>query len=184
LAFSLPAALYPVEAPSLAAAAIQLVGAEAQRRAKEDEPLRAILVIDEAPRLGGEALRRAVAIGRGAGLGVIPCVQELADLEIIDPGTQSAIETSCATWIVFRQSASAERVSTAIGTATTSAHTRQTQQSLARLPTGLGSEREVERFIIHPNEIRSQGTGEAILFRQSHRGRKRAQRLRTLPNLT
>ena len=165
--FSLPAAEFPDEAPAIAAAAIQALGAAGQRLALADETLRALLVVDEAPRLAGEQLREAVAIGRGAGIGAVVAVQDFADLDYVAPGTREAVETGANTWIVMRQVASAERIADALGTQTT---TRQTIQRDRLRPlfsdTGMRSERQVEEYRVSPNVIRSLDRGEAIVWRR------------------
>lgn len=84
--FSLPAAEFPEEAPAIAAAVIQSFGAAGQRLARGDEPLRALLIVDEAARLGGNQLRESVAIGRGAGIGTAVAVQDFADLDYVPRG--------------------------------------------------------------------------------------------------
>ena len=123
--FSLPAAEYPDEAPALAAAAIQSFGAAGQGLAQGDEKLRALLVVDEAPRLGGEQLREAVAIGRGAGIGAVLAVQDFCDLDYVAEGTREAVETGANTWVVMRQVAAAEEIAKAFGTRTTIKRTAQ-----------------------------------------------------------
>ncbi|MGH2953013.1 MAG: type IV secretory system conjugative DNA transfer family protein [Solirubrobacterales bacterium] len=170
--FSLPAAEFPEEAPAIAAALIQSFGAAGQRVALGDESLRALLVIDEAPRLGGEQLREAVAIGRGAGIGTVVSVQDFADLDYIAPGTREAVETGANTWIVMRQVASAERIANAFGSQTTKRQTVQLDASRFPLSdTGMRSEREVEEYRISPNVIRGLGRGEALVWRRLRNGR-------------
>jgi conjugal transfer pilus assembly protein TraD len=165
--FSLPAAEFPDEAPAIAAAAIQALGAAGQRLAAGDEALRALLVVDEAPRLEGHQLREAVAIGRGAGVGAIVAVQDFADLDYVAPGTREAVETGANTWIVMRQVASAERIADALGTRTALKQTVQRdRRRLLSSDTGLRSEREVEQYRVSPNVIRSLGRGEAIVWRR------------------
>ncbi|MGH3042904.1 MAG: type IV secretory system conjugative DNA transfer family protein [Gaiellaceae bacterium] len=165
--FSLPAAEYPDEAPAIAAAAIQALGAAGQSLARGDENLRAVLVIDEAPRLGGEQLREAVAIGRGAGIGATIAVQDFADLDYIAKGTREAVETGANTWIVMRQVASAGQIAEALGTRQTTKSTVQHDRNrLLFTETGLESVREVEEFRVSPNVIRDLGRGEAIVWRR------------------
>lgn len=150
---------------------IQSFGAAGQRQAMGDEQLRALLVIDEAPRLGGEQLREAVAIGRGAGIGTVVAVQDFADLDYVAPGTREAVETGANTWIVMRQVASAERIADAFGSKTTKRQTVQLDASRFVFPdTGLRSEREVEEYRISPNVIRGLGRGEAIVWRRLRGG--------------
>jgi hypothetical protein len=123
--FSLPAAEYPDEAPAIAAAAIQSLAAAGQNLARGDEALRAMLVVDEAGRLGGVQLREAMATGRGAGIGPIASVQDFADFDYIAEGTREAVETGANTWIVMRQVASAGRIAEALGTYPTTKRTVQ-----------------------------------------------------------
>jgi len=165
--FSLPAAEFPDEGPAIAAAAIQALGAAGQRLARGDEALRAVLVVDEAPRLGGDQLREAVAIGRGAGIGAVIAVQDFADLDYVAAGTREAVETGANTWIVMRQVASAERIADALGSRTTIKHTVQRDRHRLFLSdTGMRSERQVEEYRVSPNVIRSLDRGEAIVWRR------------------
>jgi conjugal transfer pilus assembly protein TraD len=165
--FSLPAAEYPDEAPAIAAAAIQSLGAAGQSLARGDEGLRAVLIIDEAPRLGGEQLREAVAIGRGAGIGTVVAVQDFADLDYIADGTREAVETGANTWIVMRQVASAGEIAEALGTYPTRKRTVQhDRHRVLFTETGLESERDVEEFRVSPNVIRDLSRGEAIVWRR------------------
>ena len=170
--FSLPAAEFPEEAPALAAMVVQSLGAAGQRLAAGDERLRAVLVVDEAPRLGGDQLREAVAIGRGAGIGTVVAVQDFADLDYVSAGTREAVETGANTWVVMRQVASAERIAQAFGSQTTTRRTVQhDRRRLVFTSTGVESEREVEEFRISPNLIRRLGRGEAVLWRRLRGGR-------------
>ena len=165
--FSLPAAEFPEEAPGIAAAVIQSLGAAGQRLARGDEQLRALLVIDEAPRLGGEQLREAVAIGRGAGIGTVVAVQDFADLDYVADGTREAVETGANTWIVMRQVASAEQIANSFGSQPVKRQTVQRDtHRLIFSATGMRSEREVEEYRISPNVIRALGRGEAVVWRR------------------
>ena len=165
--FSLPAAEFPEEAPAIAAAVIQSFGAAGQRLARGDEPLRALLIVDEAARLGGNQLRESVAIGRGAGIGTTVAVQDFADLDYVAAGTREAVETGANTWIVMRQVASAEQIANAFGSQTTKRTT--VQRDVHRWgfsDTGMRSEREVEEYRVSPNVIRGLGRGEAVVWRR------------------
>lgn len=170
--FSLPAAEFPEEAPAIAAMVVQSLGAAGQRLSSGDEVLRALLVVDEAPRLGGDQLREAVAIGRGAGIGSVVAVQDFADLDYVAAGTREAVETGANTWVVMRQVASAERIAQAFGSQTTTRRTVQhDRRRLVFTPTGVESEREVEEFRVSPNLIRRLATGEAVVWRRLRGGR-------------
>jgi conjugal transfer pilus assembly protein TraD len=169
--FSLPAAEFPEEAPAIAAAVIQSFGAAGQRLARGDEPLRALLIVDEAARLGGNQLRESVAIGRGAGIGTAVAVQDFADLDYVAAGTREAVETGANTWIVMRQVASAEQIANAFGSQTTKRTT--VQRDVHRWgfsDTGMRSEREVEEYRVSPNVIRGLGRGEAVVWRRVRDG--------------
>lgn len=165
--FSLPAAEFPDEAPAIAASAIQSFGAVGQRAAVGDETLRAVLVVDEAPRLGGQQLREAVAIGRGAGIGTVVAVQDFADLDYVADGTREAVETGANTWIVMRQVASAEAIANALGSRKVEKETVQRDASrIFFTDTGMRSVREVDEYVISPNVIRGLRRGEAIVWRR------------------
>jgi conjugal transfer pilus assembly protein TraD len=165
--FSLPAAEFPDEAPAIAACAIQSLGAAGQRLAAGDERLRAVLVVDEAPRLGGQQLREAVAIGRGAGIGTVIAVQDFADLDYVAAGTREAVETGANTWIVMRQVASAEDIADALGSRTTTKETAQhDRHRFFATDTGRRSVREVEAYRISPNVFRDMKRGEAVVWRR------------------
>ncbi|MCB0865091.1 MAG: TraM recognition domain-containing protein [Solirubrobacterales bacterium] len=169
--FSLPAAEFPEEAPAIAAAVIQSFGAAGQRHAEGDETLRAVLVIDEAARLGGEQLRQAVAIGRGAGIGTVVAVQDHADLDYVADGTREAVETGANTWITMRQVSSAEAIAQSFGSQTVTKLTKQRDSHrLVFTDTGMRSERQVEEFRVSPNVIRGLGRGEAIVWRRLRGG--------------
>lgn len=161
--FSLPAASYPDEAPAIAAAVVASFCAAGQRLARGDEPLKAVLIIDEAPRLGGIQLREAVAVGRGAGIGSVVAVQDFADLDYIEPGTREAVETGASTWLVMRQVASAEDIANSLGTRLAKQRTVQKDAFRIYSDTGMRSEREVHEYRVSPNSIRGLGTGEAVL---------------------
>lgn len=165
--FSLPAAEFPDEAPAIAACAIQSLGAAGQRDAVGDQSLRAALVVDEAPRLGGQQLREAVAIGRGAGIGTVVAVQDFADLDYVADGTREAVETGANTWIVMRQVASAEAIANALGSRKVKKETVQRDTNrLFLTDTGMRSVREVDEYVVSPNVIRGLGRGEAIVWRR------------------
>ena len=169
--FSLPAAEFPEEAPAIAAAVLQSFGAAGQRHAEGDETLRAVLVIDEAARLGGEQLRQAVAIGRGAGIGTVVAVQDHADLDYVADGTREAVETGANTWITMRQVSSAEAIAQSFGSQTVTKLTKQRDSHrLVFTDTGMRSERQVEEFRVSPNVIRGLGRGEAIVWRRLRGG--------------
>lgn len=169
IVISLPAATYPAEAPALAGAVIATLSARAQATAAGGtQELRCVLFVDEAAQLTGSQLRRAVAIGRGAGVGVVFATQDLSDLDQVAPGTLAAVKSGCATWVVFRQVASADEIARDIGTYTTTKATRQRERGLIfDRYTGAESEREVEEFSYHPNAIRQLARGQAIAVMRS-----------------
>jgi conjugal transfer pilus assembly protein TraD len=165
--FSLPAAEFPDEAPAIAACAIQSLGAVGQSLAHGDERLRAVLVVDEAPRLAGNQLREAAAIGRGAGIGSVIAAQDFADLDYVAAGTREAVETGANTWVVMRQVASAEQIADALGSQTTKRETIQhDSRRFLGSDTGLRSVREVESYRVSPNVIRGLRRGEAVVWRR------------------
>jgi conjugal transfer pilus assembly protein TraD len=89
--------------------------------------------------------------------------QALNDLRAI--GAAEALWESTALKLISRQDVpdAAEWIAKSIGTETVKRPTVQYERKLLlRIPSGLESEREVEQWTVHPNEIRRLTTGQAI----------------------
>lgn len=132
------------------------------------------LFIDE---IGAVPARRLDAIlqrGRSAGFSVVLAMQTLASIAADEPQLASQI-TGTLSWAVVHQVTGqseggeddAERMARLAGTRTQRELTRQTAGPLA-MPTGTGSERQVETFIVNPNQLRGLPKGHALVVDLSH----------------
>lgn len=139
------------------------------------------VIFDEFSAVRSDQLLALMARARGAGLGVILATQELADLSRVDPGFADQVLGNTNVKIVHRQDVpeSAERLAGVAGTQRGWQETFQTERGrLMRGPgdqplggwhganTGLGTIREVESYVVHPNVLKALGQGEAVLMRK------------------
>ena len=178
--FSLNSSRYGKLAAQIAALIIQdLVTIAGYRQAQAKMPL-AMIAIDEFSALEADNILALVARAREAGMSVLLCTQEMADLNRLAYGFKDQALGIVATVIAHRQSVpdSAEFIARMIGTHSIEQHTYQTGPPapaayvvatlLGRRPqeskTGLGTIKEVEEFRIHPNVIKELPTGRAILI--------------------
>ncbi len=127
----------------------------------------ATIAIDEFSALGADHVIALLSRGRESGLSVLVATQELADLDRAASGLRDQVVGVTALKIIHRQEVpnSARTIALMVGTERVWEQTRQTAAGLlGGYDTGRGTRREVERFIVHPNEIQSLATGEAIVI--------------------
>ena len=138
----------------------------------------ATIAIDEFSGIGGEHVVALFARGREAGVGVLLATQEMADLDRAGHGIRDQVLGSTAFKLILRQDvpASARLVAQIAGTEKAWEETRQIGGTLFPGPAGRGTRRQVDRFVVDPNEIQSLPTGEAILISKLRGGR--AERIR------
>ena len=130
-------------------------------------PRLAMVAIDEFSAIGGDHVAALFARGREAGAGVLVATQEMADLAHAGRGVRDQVLGSTALKLILRQQVpeSARAVAEIAGTQRTWEETRQVGGGmLFPGPAGRGTRREVERFVVAPNEIKSLRTGEAVLI--------------------
>jgi hypothetical protein len=130
-------------------------------------PRAALVAIDEFSGIGGEHVVALFARGREAGVGVLVATQEMADLDRAGAGVRDQVIGSTALKLVLRQDvpASAHMAAQIAGTERVWEETRQIGGGLLFPgPPPRGTRREVERFIIDPNQVKTLGTGEAVLI--------------------
>jgi type IV secretory pathway TraG/TraD family ATPase VirD4 len=142
----------------------------------------ATIAIDEFSALGADHVIALLSRGRESGLSVLVATQELADLDRAAPGLRDQVLGVTGLKIVHRQEVpqSARTVAQMVGTERVWELTRQTAGRLfGGYDTGRGTRSEVERFIVHPNEIQSLATGEAVVI--SKIDGQPARRLRARP---
>lgn len=178
--FSLNSSIYGGTAAQLGGLIAQDIKAAAGRRI--GNPKGALVVIDEFSALDGDHVLALLARGRSAGIGVVLATQELADLSRVDPGFLDQVLGNTATKLVMRQEvpASAETLAQIAGTRQVWEPTRQINtHALGPRHTGMGSERRVDTFVVHPNEIKGLAQGELFVIRND--GGRRAHRVRVVP---
>jgi conjugal transfer pilus assembly protein TraD len=185
--FSLNSSRYGQFASQLGTLAVQdLIYATGRRleQLREGRQLeQAIVAIDEFSGIGAGHVVSLFARGREAGVACLVATQEVADLDRVGRGVRDQILGNTALKLVLRQEVpeSAELVAQMAGTEKVWEETRQIGGTLFRGSAGGGTRREAERFIIHPNEIKSLRTGEAVLIAKLGGGRARQIRLAPPP---
>jgi len=144
-------------------------------------PVPAVIGIDEFSALGADNVLALLARGREAGAAVLLCTQELADLDRAGPGFRDQVLGNTSLKLAHRQDvpSSAHTIAQMIGTEQVWQETRQLQSPFGRSPASRGTRRQVEQFIVHPNEIKTLQTGEAVMLTKTPIAR--ATRLRVLP---
>jgi type IV secretory pathway TraG/TraD family ATPase VirD4 len=140
----------------------------------------ATIAIDEFSGIGGAHVISLFARGREAGVSCIVATQEMADLDRAGRGVRDQILGNTAVKLVLRQEVpeSANLVAQIAGTEKVWEETRQIGGTIFRgFPAG-GTRREAEQFLIHPNEIKSLRTGDAVLISKLRGERARTIRVR------
>ncbi len=186
--FSLNSSSYGKLAAQLGTLAIQDIVSAAGERLRAvgggQPPARAIVAIDEFSALGADHVVGLLARGRESGLSVLLATQELADLERAAPGLRDQVLANTAVKIAHRQDvpSSAQTVAQMAGTVKVWEETQQLGGLFGPFATGRGSRREVEQFVVHPNEIKSLRTGEAVVITKVPTARTRTVRVARPPD--
>jgi hypothetical protein len=183
--FSLNSSTYGRFAAQLGTLVVQdLVAAVGRGLATGARALRrpAIVGLDEFSALGADNVVALLARGREAGVSVLLATQELADLDRAAPGLRDQVLGNTAVKIAHRQDVpgSAQTIAQMAGTVKRWEETRQVGGSvLGSYDRGRGTRRLVDGFVVHPNEIRALGTGEAVVIVKQPRASVR--KVRVLP---
>jgi conjugal transfer pilus assembly protein TraD len=182
--FSLNSSKYGKLASQIGTLVVQdLVAASGDRlveRAHGRSLDQALIAIDEFSAIGADHVIALFARGRESGTPVLVATQELADLERAAPGLRDQILGLTAVKIAHRQDVpgSAQTIAQMAGTEKVWEVTRQLGgRLLGGQPTGRGTRREAEQFIVHPNEIKRLGTGEAVVISKIRGARPRTVRV-------
>ena len=180
--FSLNASVYGKLAAQLGALAIQdlvsasgyrLAGTQASRGPDTDRshgpgteasPPPATVAIDEFSALGSDQVLALLARARESNISVLTATQEMADLQRAAPGFRDQVLGIVGVKIAHRQDVpeSAEMIAKMAGTQWV---WEETQHVRGLLNPGNGprsSRRQVERFLVHPNEIKTLPVGHAV----------------------
>jgi conjugal transfer pilus assembly protein TraD len=146
---------------------ITAVGHRLSHQPEGAQHLQAIVAVDEFSALGAENVIALLARSREPGVSMLLATQELADLDRAAPGLRDQVLGNTAVKIAHRQDvpASAQTIAQMAGTVKRWEETRQYGGGLlGGLETGRGTRREVEQFVVHPNEIKTLRTGEAVMI--------------------
>jgi type IV secretory pathway TraG/TraD family ATPase VirD4 len=181
--FSLNSSRYGQFAAQLGTLAVQDLICATGNRVQFQNAARtpATVAIDEFSGIGGEHVVALFARGREAGVTGLLATQEMADLDRAGAGVRDQILGNTAVKLILRQDVpeSAQTVAQLAGTERRCEETRQIGgASVFRGAAPWGTRREVERFIIHPNEIKTLPTGEAVLISKLRGGRARTVSIR------
>jgi hypothetical protein len=136
-------------------------------RGVDGTPEQALVAIDEFSALDAAQVAALFERAREARMTVLLATQELADLEHAGPGVSDQILGNAAVVIAHRQDVpkSARLIAEMVGTEERWDYSYQVGQGMfSRLERARTTKRLTERFVIHPNEIKSLGTGEAVLI--------------------
>jgi len=183
--FSLNSSQYGQLAAQLGGLAVQDLICAAGDRLKQQVagaplPL-AVIGIDEFSALGAENIGGLFARARESGMGIVVATQEMADLERAGRGLRDQVLGNTAFKLAHRQDVptSAQTIAQMIGTETRVEETEHIGGSFFSGYTRSRTRREAEQFVVHPNEIKSLQTGDAVLI--SKLGGRIAQTLRVAP---
>ena len=128
---------------------------------------RATVAIDEFSGVGAENVVALFARGRESGFAVLLATQEMADLDRAARGLRDQVLGNTALKLAHRQDvpASAQLIAQIIGTEKRWEETEQVGGSPLGSWGGVRrTRREAEQFIVHPNQIKTLQTGDAVLI--------------------
>jgi conjugal transfer pilus assembly protein TraD len=168
---SLNSMVYGKLAAQLGALAIQdLVSASGFRLdpggGAADPPVPATIGIDEFSALGADNVLALLARGREPGVRLVVATQEMADLERAGRGFRDQVLGIVGIKLIHRQDvpASAHTVAQMAGTEWVSEETEHVRSVFASGGGARKTRRQVERFVVHPNEVKTLPTGSAIVL--------------------
>lgn len=171
--FSLDAAGSPATARAIGTLAVQDLSASFGRLARDGwgKNHMCLTVLDEFSALGTPRVADLYARARSAGGAVLLATQDLdADLEAVSAQFAASVRTNANMWLVLRQTRgeAADAIARDIGSRLAWKETLQIEDDWDALggmhaASGVGSLREVDEFILHPNEIKSLPQGGAYL---------------------
>jgi len=154
---------------------ISATGSRLEQLAKGGEPRQATIAIDEFSGIGGDHVIALFARGREARVAVIVATQEMADLDRAGRGVRDQVLGNTAFKLALRQDVpeSAQTIAQMAGTEQRWEETRQIGGTIFTGYPPRGTRRESEQFVVHPNEIRTLATGQAVLISKLRGGKAR-----------
>jgi type IV secretory pathway TraG/TraD family ATPase VirD4 len=169
--FSLNSSRYGKLAAQVGTLAIQDLVSVTGERLQSEARTRATVAIDEFSALGADHVLQLLARGRESGVSVLLATQELADLDRAGRGFRDQVLGLTAVKIAHRQdvSGSAQTIAQMAGT--------QLEWEVTLAMNGLlgpgsghrGTRHLAERFVVHPNEIRTLEPGQAVILTKTPR---------------
>jgi hypothetical protein len=167
--FSLNSSSYGKLSAQLGALAVQdLIACVGERMRHPSLRQPALVSVDEFSGLEGDQIVGLNVRCREAGVAFLVATQEPTDFERAGRGLRDQILGSTAIKIVHRLDvpSSAEMIAKSAGTEIVWERSSQFEQHplFGERPTGRGSARQVERFRVHPNVIKSLPTGRAVVL--------------------
>jgi conjugal transfer pilus assembly protein TraD len=183
--FSLNSSTYGKLSAQVGSLVVQDLIAAAGHRLSLPQRAPALIAIDEFSALDSDNVVSLLARGRESGVPVLLATQEFADLERAGRGVRDQVSGVTALKIAHRQDvpASARMIAEMVGTERVWEQTHQTGSHLlfGSHDTGRGTRREVERYIIDPNEIKTLPVGEAVVITKLPRAQARTVRVTPRP---
>jgi conjugal transfer pilus assembly protein TraD len=181
--FSLNSNTYGQLAAQLGTLAVQDVicasGYRLRDRAVGGQQDLAIVAIDESSVLGDQLIT-LFARGREAGVATLSVTQEMVDYDRIAHGLRDQVLGNTEIKLAHRQEVpkSAQTIAEIAGTEKVWEETERIAGSLFMgYPAARGTRREVERFVVHPNEIKTLAPGDAVLIAKAQGARARVVRV-------
>lgn len=133
--------------------------------------LNCTLIIDEFAEFATDSFSELINRCRGAKLQIIIAHQSSGDLDKVSPYFSNQIETNTSNKIIFGTSLhnEAEKFSKYLGTRSSTKKTQTTSNSFifGSVEGTKGSIRDVEEFVVHPNEYKNLKRGQAVVIKRN-----------------
>ena len=161
--FCLQPLAFPAYAETLGKLIVNDIKALASTLLRKNEKVKLFTIFDEFSVFAGDQVINLINQGRSAGIHAVLATQSLSDIERRgDKALLGQVLNNCNNYIVQRQNNpdDAEVLANIIGTNIGFQVTSQVAESSG---TGAGSVRETREFIVHPDDIKRLGLGEAYV---------------------
>jgi hypothetical protein len=154
---------------------ISATGSRIKQLENGEQLSQATIAIDEYSSIGNDHVTALFARSREAGQGMLVATQEMADLDRAGRGVLNQVLGNTGFKLTLRQDVpeSADKVAQMAGTEKYWEETRQIGGSIFSGYPPRGTRREAERFVIHPNTIKTLPPGEAVLISKLRGGKAR-----------
>lgn len=137
---------------------------------KTNPSLNCTLIVDEFAEFATDSFSQLINRCRGAKLQIILAHQSSGDLDKISTYFSNQIEANTGNKIIFGTALheDAEKFSKYLGTRTTQKTTQQTNKDIlfGNVESDKGSIRDVEEFVVHPNELKKLKRGQAVVIKR------------------